>query len=47
MKNSVRDVEKKTQDMRLKLKELNIDGLENDIRSVQKENDALVRKVKK
>ena len=47
MKNSVRDVEKKTQDMRLKLKELNIDGLENDIRSVQKENEALVRKVKK
>lgn len=47
MKNSVRDVEKKTQDMRLKLKELNIDGLENDIRSVQKENEALARKVKK
>lgn len=47
VKNSLREVEKKTMDMRIKFKELNVESLENDIRNVRKENEALERKVKK
>lgn len=47
MKNSLREVEKKTMDMRIKFKELNVESLENDIRNVKKENDMLERKIAK
>ena len=47
MRNQLREVEKKTMDMRLKFKELNMESLENDIRNVRKENDVLERKIGK
>lgn len=47
VRNQLREVEKKTMDMRLKFKELNMESLENDIRNVRKENDVLERKIGK